>query len=500
MTMAEIKAEAPKKGQDGLGKELALHGLIYALTNMISRAVGFIMIPVYTRALSPAQYGIIELLDTSFSILALLAGQRVSGAILRYYFDSEDPLRRKRIVSSGILSCLALTVLLALLLQPVSPYLAKAIFGNAEYGVYIQLNLVSFVGNFMVNLVYTYIRILKKSVLFLVFSVSGLVLALSLNILFIVHMGMGVYGVLCSAMITSWTLGLGLLAYTFRHVGFGWDWPVIKSMYRYTFPLILGSLWSMAEDFLSRYFIRTFTSLAEVGLYSLSYKFGVINNFLVTGPFFNIWNVKCWELARLPDGPERMARVFTIFNFIALASGLAVSVPAREIIGLVADARFSASADFIPVLILANILLSQFYFFTFGMQWAKKTRYIGTISWIVGATTIGLDWLLIRRFGLWGASAAMLSAAVLRNVLSFTSGQRLFHIPYQYRSLSVLYAFAVLTFTAGRVADFHAFIPNLAYHACVVAAFPSVLLAAGFFEVSEVAQAKAWTRKLTGRK
>ncbi len=485
-----------KKGETGsnkagLGKELALHGFIYALTNMIARAVGFIMIPVYTHHLSPAQYGIIELLDTTMAILALVAGQRVSGAILRFYFDSEDPQRRSRIVSSGLIACVCVTALLALGLQPFCPVLAKAIFGKPEYGVYIQLNLVSFVGSFVVNLCYTYVRILKKSMLFLIVSISNLILALSLNILFIVHLDLGVFGVLYSGMIATSSTAIILLIFTFRKVGFGWDWPLVKSMYVYIFPLVLGSLWSMAEDFLSRYFIRTLTGLTEVGIFSLAYKFGVINNFLITGPFFSIWNVKCWELAKLPEGPEKMARIFTIFNFLALASGLALSIPAREIIQLAADHRFASSADFIPILVLGNILLSQYYFFTFGMQWAKKTKYIGTISWIVGATTIVLDYFLIRWLGLWGAALAMLASSLFRNVLSFPTGQRLYRIPYEYGMVIKLFVLALGLFLTGRFVDLHSLIGNLAFHGVLVLLYPMILVLSGFFRPEEISAAKS---------
>lgn len=483
----------------GLGKELAFHGAIYALTNLISRAVGFIMIPVYTKALTPAQYGIIELIDMAMAILALIAGQRISGALLRFYFDDEDEVRRRRIVSSGMISCLAVAVVAALILQPLCPLASRIIFGDAEYGRFLQLSLVSFVFNFMLQMAYTYVRILKKSLLFLGISLANLVMALSLNILLIVHLGMGVDGVLYSGIIASGATCLPLLVFIFSRTGFGWDWPAVKAMYVYTFPMIVGSLWTLAEDFLSRYFIRTFASLSQVGLFSLSYKFGVIPNFLVTAPFFNIWNVKCWELAKQAGGAERMARVFTLFNFVSLFAGLAISVPSREIVRVLADEKFLPSADLIPLLVVSNILVSHYYFFTFGMQWAKKTRYIGTISWITGAAAIALDFFLIRKFGLWGAASAFLAASTLRNALAFPAGQRLFPIPYQYGALAALFALGAATYAASRFVDFGGMIPNLAAHAGLLAAFILVTVLSGFFHPDEIASLQAWIRGRLGR-
>ena len=46
----------------------ARHSLVYGFGALATKAIGFLMLPVYTRYLTPADYGILEILDLSLSL------------------------------------------------------------------------------------------------------------------------------------------------------------------------------------------------------------------------------------------------------------------------------------------------------------------------------------------------------------------------------------------------------------------------------------------------
>jgi O-antigen/teichoic acid export membrane protein len=53
-------------------KRLAGDFLIYGLSGVISKMIGIFLVPVYTRLFLPDDYGIINLINTTFFLIGIL--------------------------------------------------------------------------------------------------------------------------------------------------------------------------------------------------------------------------------------------------------------------------------------------------------------------------------------------------------------------------------------------------------------------------------------------
>ena len=84
-------------------KKLGKHTLIYGSGLLISKAVGFFLIPLYTHYLTPEDYGILELLDLTAYIIGYLIGLGMTDAILRFYHESESELEKHQIISTALI-------------------------------------------------------------------------------------------------------------------------------------------------------------------------------------------------------------------------------------------------------------------------------------------------------------------------------------------------------------------------------------------------------------
>lgn len=69
---------------------LAKHSMIYGLGNLLNRVAALLLLPVYTRFLTPHDYGIKELVGLSTDVIGILLATAISGAIYRFYFEYED--------------------------------------------------------------------------------------------------------------------------------------------------------------------------------------------------------------------------------------------------------------------------------------------------------------------------------------------------------------------------------------------------------------------------
>ena len=66
------------------------HASIYAAGNILRQIAGFLMLPVYTRFLTPADYGVVGLMVFAVSLIELALGVRLQWAIPKYYFEAKD--------------------------------------------------------------------------------------------------------------------------------------------------------------------------------------------------------------------------------------------------------------------------------------------------------------------------------------------------------------------------------------------------------------------------
>ena len=79
-------------------KELLRHSAIYGLGSIVARVLGVLLLPLYTRYLSPSDYGLIETLVALSAVLTALVAQGMKSAFFRFYFDSPNS-------SAGTSSC-----------------------------------------------------------------------------------------------------------------------------------------------------------------------------------------------------------------------------------------------------------------------------------------------------------------------------------------------------------------------------------------------------------
>ena len=92
-------------------KKFLKHSFIYGIGALLSKIVGFLMIPLYTRYLTTSDYGVLELLDLTSTIVSIFISMRIGSAVIRFYYDSADELEQKKVVSTAYMATFASALL-----------------------------------------------------------------------------------------------------------------------------------------------------------------------------------------------------------------------------------------------------------------------------------------------------------------------------------------------------------------------------------------------------
>ena len=82
-------------------KRLGKHSAIYGLGGLVSRILAVLLLPLYTRYLSPSDYGKVETLIALTTVIGIVLRMGIHSAFFRFYFDSKDPADRRRVVRTS---------------------------------------------------------------------------------------------------------------------------------------------------------------------------------------------------------------------------------------------------------------------------------------------------------------------------------------------------------------------------------------------------------------
>ncbi|MFW5908730.1 MAG: lipopolysaccharide biosynthesis protein [Desulfosalsimonas sp.] len=417
------------------GKKLVSHGSAYLVGNILRYSVSFVMLPIYTRVLTPAEFGTIELLSMVIDFAGIIFGLRIGQAIFRFYLMAEDDFAKSRVISSALVLTTLLSGFGFLLLYGASGIISKAVFGGPEQQNLLVLFSLSLLFHPVVEVAMTYIRAQQRPWFFVSFSTLKLFLQLSLNIYLVVFLGLGVKGVVLSAVFSGGAMALLLGSYCLGKVGLHVSFSQAKTLVAFSYPLILASIVSFYVTFGDRYFLNLYGTLSDVGIYSLGYKFGFLLTFIGTQPFMSIWDSERYEVLKKPDPKATFQEVFVLFIVFILIIAVGISVFAKNVLMIMADPDFWGAAQIVPIVLLAYFFQGLMAYCNLGILVHRKT-FIITKSTILSAGLITvLFFVLIPRFGAAGAAWATAATFAVRFLYVYFHAKSLYDMELPWKRI-----------------------------------------------------------------
>ena len=161
-----------------------------------------------------------------------------------------------------------------------------------------------------------------------------------------------------------------------------------------------------------------------MGVYGVAYKFAFMLNFLVIQQFNMMWQARMYIIYRLPDHRRMFSQVFTLYSLVLIVSALVLALFSPEVLAIMVDRRYRAGAQVIPVVSLAYVLLGIGYYLQLGMFLSARTSLIGLVSGVAAAVNLGLNYFLIRSYGMMGAAWATLAGFAALAVGSYYLSER----------------------------------------------------------------------------
>jgi len=464
------------------------------------------MIPVYTRFIGPTNYGAMELIEILSAVAGMIISMGVADGMSRFYYAEEDQIKRNLVVSSIIIGLGGIGIPIVVLFVGVSGHVSKLVLEEAQYGYYLQISIATMWFGMLCEVGYTFLRMLYMAKQFVAITTCQLIVALGLNIYFVVFLELDILGIFYSTLITQGMTGtvmsVAILKKVHPRISILTLWQVI----RFGLPLVPAQIGFMLGFVSNRFFLRWFASpepavaLAQVGLFSLGQKFGVIINRFVNEPFNSFWGPRRLELI-LSDSlrcREVVARVCTYATLGSIYASLLLSAGIESLVEIIADQRYQGAHQVVPLIALAYVALGLESHFTTGILYRKKTIWSTYISILSLGIILGWNYIFVPRYGLLGAASSNLAGFVVRGILVYTLSQRLYLIPFELRRLAGMFCTAGALYLISQIVGFSSPYLTFAARTGIAALFPLVLYFVGFFNEGEVEFLKQAFRKGRG--
>ena len=387
------------------GTQRAMRGTFtYASASVVQRAIGFLLLPIYARVLTPSEYGEVSIVITIAAATGAIFGLGLETAVLRTLITLADrPLERDRFLNTvGGFALLAPTVLALAVAGPIG------LIAQAAFGVPATTVALGIIGSGLtastVIVPFAVLRAEERLRDYLQISAVQAIAGITLSFVLVVILRWGVSGwILATALTAALTVlwGLVVLSHPWsRDV----DTKYLTAALAFGLPIVPHALshWALAVS--DRAILGLFVSASDIGLYYIAYQFTLPITIISIAVAQSVQPLYARSVESASMRTE-LARVTTYQVLIVAFLVMAVALLGPPVIALVLPPSYIGATGLIAPIAIG---IGFFGLYLIPMNVVTiisgRTRWVWLVTVTAAATNIGLNLLLIPRFGVFAAA------------------------------------------------------------------------------------------------
>lgn len=447
-------------------RKLAGQTAIYGLPTIVGRLLNYLLVPLYTRAFVPAEYGVVTEMYAYVAFLFIVLTYGMETAYFRFASTQQE----KGSVFGTALFSLGFTSALFTLAGfsfagPVSGWM-----GYQNHPEYIRWFVLIIATDAITTIPYASLRLQNKPFRFAFIKIANITTNIGLNLFFIIfcpfvlthysegvlyqliktlyNPSVGVGYIFISNLIASLVTFIMLLPDMLKQLKRP-NAMILRQMLLYAWPLLIFGLAGTVNETFDRIILKHLLTgdenvMAQLGIYGANYKVSILMTLFVqtyryaAEPFF-------FAHAKEKNARETYARLMHYFIIVCLLIFLVVTLFLKDVLLFIGPA-YREGAPVIPILLLANLFLGVFYNLSVWFKLTDQTRKGALISLAGAGVTLGLNLLLIPFMGYMGAAWATLACYAFMMVISYLWGQRYYPVKYSLGAAFIYFLTALVLY------------------------------------------------------
>jgi O-antigen/teichoic acid export membrane protein len=472
----------------GYLRRLATTGAAYTAASILSKLIAVALLPLYTRYLTPADYGAAEVMFAAIVSASIVVRFGLIEAVLRFYYkDDEDP---DRVVASSFAGLFWLATVGALVALPFATPISEALLDRPAP----DLARIAIGGLWVLTMfefMLTLFRLEERARAFFTTTLVNVLVTIGLTVVLVVGAGEGTRGLLLGSYASGAAFVLGLIVLQRRRLSLLFDRALLRRLLRFGLPTMPAEVSLYLLNFVDRIIIVRSVGLAEAGLYSLAIKFAQGVNVLVRG-FQLAWPPLAYSIR--DDGEARRAYATVVTLFVAGCAFVVTGMWlfSRWIVRALAAPEFFDSYEAVGLISTAVTLYAVYMVLVVILGRTGRTEFNLPATLAALAANVVLNLILVPPLGIVGAGLALVASYVVVLALMYGFTQRLFPVPYQWGRLARVVLTAAVLVGAGELLMPTSGALGLLGRVALFAAYPLALFASGFFTPGE----RVWLARL----
>ena len=455
-------------------KQLAGQTMIYGLSTILARIINFLFVPIYTRCLSPENYGVVTEFMAYIAVLQVVLVLGLETGCFR--FANKEGVDPKKVYSSAFVTvfCVGATFM-ALMLAFAGPI--STALGYEGYDACIK-----YVGGILAldsitAILFAKLRQENKAFKFAIFKTAKIITETTANLVLFLWFPSHVdsapwmlnfipatpdFSYVIFAIFISCVVCTLLFIPDFFKLSFSLDRKLMGQMLAYSLPLMVAALPGIMNDFLDRILFRYFDSdpdkwRNQLGLYQAAVKLAVIMNLFIqmfryaAEPFFFRQSREKGSLKLYADVQE----YFTAFCGLVFL-GVILYI---DIIALILGPQFREAVGIVPIMLLSYMLLGMLFNVSMWYKLSGKTNVAIWITLSGLAVTALVIVLFMPKYSYWAAAYGHLASYIVMFAISAILGAKYYPIPYRWGRLLMIFIFMGAAYGASLLID-GAFFPG----------------------------------------
>jgi len=464
-------------------KQLTKESAIYGVGSLFNTVLGFVLIPLYTHYLDPADYGVYSLMIIISQVAVTIAALGMASAMFRevIYHESDE----SDVISTTLNFLIIESLLFFLVLLAFSPQLADLLLGGAEHTTLLQMLFVASLLSMTDFVVMAALRIRSQPTLYSALVITKFLAGIVFNILFIVVLNQGLAGLIYTRLAQGILSTIINVAILFRNWRPRIAWPILRRMLDFGIPIMPVAIASIALTSSDRYFLEHFASTTEVGIYSLGYKLGMVVSMMVSAISL-AWGAQLFVIAKQSDAEQKYSRILTYYLAAVGFVGLVISVLSREVLEIFTSPAYYDAYLVVPLIVLSYICYGAMYMTNIALPVQGRTKYNTVI--VVGAAVLnlGINAVLIPPFGMMGAAVSTLLSYLVLLIVQAAVNLHFWYIPYEYGRIARLGVAWALVYGSSLLIQSASPVLGGVLKGLLVLLFPAVLYVLGFYTGEEL--------------
>ena len=493
----------------GLFTRLLAGGAAYQAASVVSAVLALVTLPLYTRALSRADFGVAETLLTFIILASILLRFGLGEAFVRFYFQTPAE-ERNRLARTTTATVLLATTVTALLAAAVAGPLSSLLLGFEDAGL-MRIAVLGLWAFTNLEIAYALLRVDERRRLYMTASLCNVVLSVALTVTLVVALDQGARGYLAGNYVGSAVVLLGLWWALRGRIGrSGRTGRIgrigrraheprsalapIRPLLRFGVPTVPADATVFALNVVDRAYLLRAQSAAAAGLFALSVKLATAVILAVRG-FQLAWPPLAYSIGDDREAGRFYAAVTTWYVAVTGFVVAGLTLLGRWVVRLLAAPEYFAAHEALPWVALGWAMYGLFLVLvTIGGRAGVTTRTFPAALAGVVVNALALV-LLVEPLGIAGAGIALVVSYGVMLVVLHLLTRRLFAVPFDWRRLAHAVFLLAVVSVAGELLLPDAGVAGFATRALALASIPLLFALTRFARPTELAALRGALRR-----